>query len=114
SHQYVYIALSMTPFIVFALIGFIYRYVNTSSNFRDNLPEQILDAQVLTLSSGHPELDSCPVQIDLNGTPLAHRPSESNTNLGIRVSPILPDPPPSYDLATQDLPPSYDQVVGRK
>lgn len=97
-HHYIYIALSMTPFIVFALIGFIYRYVSPDAAYQDNSSEQGLDVdQMLSMSllpnSGH----------------------EFCLHLDVRLltTPAMHDPPPSYDIASKDLPPSYDEVVYR-
>lgn len=115
SHQFVYIALSMTPFIAFALIGFIYRYVNTSGNFADHFPGAVtfLEVPVLALAS-NPELDFCPVLIDLNGNALTRPLSDSQADLCILGAPTLPEPPPTYEIASKDLPPSYDEAVASR
>lgn len=107
SHQYMYIALSMTPFIVFALIGFIYRYVNPNNNS----PELVLaseEAGVLTLSSNAP-LEYCPTDIL---TPVIPMHYDSHPDLCILGAQLLPEPPPTYDHASKDLPPPYDEVIG--
>lgn len=108
SHQYLYIALSMTPFIVFALIGFVYRFVNPNINSS----ELVLTGEepVLTLSS-NAQLDYCP--IDLNSsilTPVILH-YDSHPDLCILGTQLLPEPPPTYDHASKDLPPSYDQAI---
>ena len=122
SHQYVYVALSMTPFIVFALIGFIYRYVNPSAGIAS--ADQVLtEAPVLTVLSSNADLDYCPLdlplELALNGgvgshpvIPTTARHYDSNPDLCILGAQLLPEPPPTYDYASKDLPPSYDEAIG--
>lgn len=115
SHQYIYIALSMTPFIVFALIGFIYRYVNPNASFPDNMSDGGLEAaQMLSLSLLHnPNHDYC-LHLDVNpnnnNNQTTNEDAEGN-RLCLLTSPVIHDPPPTYDIASKDLPPSYDEVV---
>ena len=111
SYQYVYVGLSMTPLIVFAMIGFIYRYVSPSGNS----PEQptLLD-QVASVSGQHNLDFTICMQMDFNGNPLTmNHSADSTTNLAqVLSSPIMTlPPPPAYEIVSEDLPPSYDEAV---
>lgn len=111
SHQYVYIALSMAPFIVFALIGFIYRYVNPYGA----LPETFDQCtERMEASNAFDEMTSpstvnhhyC-LSIDVD----ENLPGIDNQTTCLIGTTLLPDPPPTYDIASKDLPPSYEEVI---
>ena len=157
SLQYgIYIALSMAPFFIFALIGFIYRYVNPYGTLEpetmDHCASRIIDenghgsnttttttttinnhtADDLISPSSHyclsidfdnsAIMDQIPFSFAPPPPPLStaniiicdnsqqqQQPQQQNSSTA-QIS-LPPEPPPSYDLASQDMPPSYDEVI---
>lgn len=135
SHQYMYILLSMSPFVVFGLIGYIYRYVNATTSLTD-LNHRMFDPEQMLATLGTStnlrmrpifgQDDYC-LQIDLDGNPVNR---STDTTIALICSPMitphsqpLPDPPPLYEETSgsgpghgsiwQDLPPSYEEAVNQ-
>lgn len=117
SLQYVYIALSISPFVVFAIIGFLYKFVSPRSHSLNNLlnNRQMHSRHVFT-----DEPDCQPQTTARNDT---NHPSMTvltvNDSRPLVCPPISPalmslipprDPPPSYE-ASQLMPPSYEEAI---
>lgn len=92
NHQYVYLVLSLTPFVVFALIGVIFRFVNPN----------MLAENGGAVVPGHSEqlvTISC------------LRTETSQWNRLCSTVTVRVDPPPSYDHTFKDLPPTYEEAT---
>ncbi|KAH9416816.1 hypothetical protein DERP_011931 [Dermatophagoides pteronyssinus] len=164
SLQYgIYIALSMAPFFIFALIGFIYRYINPlygtlpdtfdhhqhchhpvvtqqtiTENHNDNDDGNGLNSSTLVNNNNNNNSHYClSIDFDINVNNDNNRPfsfgispnhtipsttiicdssfeQQHQPSLSIAATIQLPEPPPSYDLSSQDMPPSYDEAVAQQ
>ena len=119
SLQYVYIALSISPFVVFAIIGFLYKFVSPRSHSLNNLlnnrqmhsrhvfTDEAVDCQPTSNNRNETNHSSLLVNLTINQShPLVCPP------ISPALLTLIPprDPPPSYE-ASQLMPPSYEEAI---
>ncbi len=121
SLQYVYIALSMSPFVVFAFIGFLYKFVSPRNNVMHNIVSNDNETQTrnaFTDDSGECDLLNT-TRIDTNHSRLLVNLSNNEIRPIVcpPISPVLctlispRDPPPPYEASQEMPPPSYEQAM---
>ncbi|XP_054167348.1 uncharacterized protein LOC128964737 [Oppia nitens] len=115
SLQYVYILLSVSPFVVFAIIGFLYKFINPRSPPINSIDNNNRENGIRNVYSD----DAVECHMNTNSR-IDTNPSVGSNEVPhpIVCQPISPlllllpprDPPPTYE-ASQQMPPSYEEAI---